>query len=667
MVPGSETAQADLAMRVLKRLSATLQDARLYTVEHPFTTKAIDLLLPIVQTYIDTHGALSVEVARAGFTLDFEGTLRRDDLITPVMFALYSRQVRRLSLLDGLIAEEVQHLLEALLTPRSAVRRLGGIGQMLWKRGVQHIALHEMIIPEEGLPVIEDEILEAVLARQNVLPESRDELRNLLLQREQSEQLFAAVVGRIRSGGTDASADSVFEALQAVDFIIAGALPRARTTMYDNLSWTIAHTAPPLGPALRALTVTRAADHPMAAEVLRAMDDRMLRGAVSEALALGGAERTVARSIALALRPHVMRVRTLLEGTPPLMGATTVREALAMATPEAATWPVHDYLPTGPSGAVLAGVTDDGVRAAALNDLVRLVRVVDLAEVHSVMLAIDRESGLLLRDGRMETLPRVAIEINRIAAERPEAADFSSWLNGLTIRELTIRLLNAMADRRDEQTWEWPYFLELRDDLTPVLLEQLEREDSLSVRRIIVSVLSRVAADRPSVLLAKLSDPRWYVVRNITGILGEIRDPATLRHLRRSLLHPEFRVRREAMRALAEWGTDDAIELLAEALTDQDLETRRAAAGWLGASRRPAAAQALLQRLRRPDVFLRDLEFRKAAVTALGGTGDRGALPFLRRLARSPLASISRRHRALAAVAQQAISALATGKTGDPA
>lgn len=150
--PGDEIGRAGLAVQALKRLAAAFRAARLYHSEAA-TSEAVRHFLQLHARYAERFGPLTIEVARSSFILDFEGTERTHDLITPLAQSLHARWIRQLSVLPGVLPGEIQHLLDALTAPRATVRLAGGVGHLLRERGATRIALDETAAPDESPPI----------------------------------------------------------------------------------------------------------------------------------------------------------------------------------------------------------------------------------------------------------------------------------------------------------------------------------------------------------------------------------------------------------------------------------------------------------------------------------------------------------------------------------
>ncbi len=144
--PGDKVGRADLAVRALKRLAAAYQAIRLYRADAS-TREPIRQCIELLTRYTERYGPLTGRVTRSSFILDAERTELKDDLIAPLAQSLHSRLIQRVSLLPGVSAADLQHLLATLTTSREAVLRAGGVDRMLAARGVTRVALEVTPVP----------------------------------------------------------------------------------------------------------------------------------------------------------------------------------------------------------------------------------------------------------------------------------------------------------------------------------------------------------------------------------------------------------------------------------------------------------------------------------------------------------------------------------------
>jgi HEAT repeat protein len=191
------------------------------------------------------------------------------------------------------------------------------------------------------------------------------------------------------------------------------------------------------------------------------------------------------------------------------------------------------------------------------------------------------------------------------------------------IEELVQRLGKVRSE--EERTGLRSTLLHIGADTVTPLVRELVAATDVSARRAYRDAL--VALDHVGVPLLEdmVGDERWFVVRNMVGILGEIRSADAVEHFRRTIEHSDARVRRETVLALSKVGGEDAVPLLARGLNDPESALRGAAALGLGLTKLSVAVGPLLNRLPQES----DPEVEVEIVRALGRVGDPRAVPVL--------------------------------------
>lgn len=184
------------------------------------------------------------------------------------------------------------------------------------------------------------------------------------------------------------------------------------------------------------------------------------------------------------------------------------------------------------------------------------------------------------------------------------------------VNELVLRLGRARSEA--ERAAHRSTLLHLGAEVVTPLVRELTAATDLSARRAYRDALVALDAVGVPLLEDMVGDQRWFVVRNIVGILGEIRSADALVHFARTILHPDARVRRETILALSKHGDEQAVPLLVKALADREASLRAAAALGLGLTKSAAAALPLLQRLGQEN----DVEATVEMIRALGRIGD---------------------------------------------
>jgi tetratricopeptide (TPR) repeat protein len=167
-----------------------------------------------------------------------------------------------------------------------------------------------------------------------------------------------------------------------------------------------------------------------------------------------------------------------------------------------------------------------------------------------------------------------------------------------------------------------------RNSLQP-LIKLLGELKNSKTRRVLCDSLSEIGKNAIEIIAPFIDDKRWYLVRNITYILGRIGKEQAFPYLQKSFNHNETRVRREAIQALGLIGGPKAVGLLTRALTDIDVRIRAMAAINLGKIGKTSALASLLELVQSKDFAKKDPTEIKAFFDAIGMIGSNEATPVL--------------------------------------
>lgn len=164
------------------------------------------------------------------------------------------------------------------------------------------------------------------------------------------------------------------------------------------------------------------------------------------------------------------------------------------------------------------------------------------------------------------------------------------------------------------------------------LLDCLAEEETMSLRRFMMDrVLAFGEAARPA-LLERLSDNRWYVLRNIIVMLRSLAPGQETDRLRPLLKHANAKVRQEALKSLLLAGDPIAQRQVMRDLDSTDRETQLAALNLVDRSSPPEMVTKLVQLLSNGGYTPVEYELKAACVQALAETGRAEALPELSKL-----------------------------------
>ena len=152
------------------------------------------------------------------------------------------------------------------------------------------------------------------------------------------------------------------------------------------------------------------------------------------------------------------------------------------------------------------------------------------------------------------------------------------------------------------------------------------------LRAAATTALSYLCSDEPRLLARFLEDKRWYVVRNVVFVLGQIGGPEVVSMLANTAHHPDMRVRRSMVHALGQSPVPLRLPLLLELLDSTDVQTVSATLAMLGRGSDPRVTAALLDCISATDFESRPDEVKVALVGALGEAAAAVVVPVLDQL-----------------------------------
>jgi hypothetical protein len=155
------------------------------------------------------------------------------------------------------------------------------------------------------------------------------------------------------------------------------------------------------------------------------------------------------------------------------------------------------------------------------------------------------------------------------------------------------------------------------DWLNLVLAESQNRRN----RRVFAETIADMCRANPERLEPWLSDPRWFVVRNVVHILGWIGGNSIVGLLQGAMRHPDARVRQEVVAALGQVDVRVARPLLVRMLDGADTRMLSAVLHQLSAARDVRVARLLISYLQAEGFDERPIEEKRAIYSALSAAG----------------------------------------------
>jgi hypothetical protein len=156
------------------------------------------------------------------------------------------------------------------------------------------------------------------------------------------------------------------------------------------------------------------------------------------------------------------------------------------------------------------------------------------------------------------------------------------------------------------------------------------------LRAAMCTALAYMCEDEPELLAPYLLDMRWFVVRNVVFILGQIGGSKVSEMLQTAANYPDIRVKRAVVHSLGAVRHLERYAVLLNLLDTDDSQLLAGALAMLTRDRNhPEVARCLLNRVAAPDFHARSEECQRALVHALGEVADEGTVSDLEQLLNS--------------------------------
>ena len=191
-------------------------------------------------------------------------------------------------------------------------------------------------------------------------------------------------------------------------------------------------------------------------------------------------------------------------------------------------------------------------------------------------------------------------------------------------------IINALNDRKDMEFSSVEHYLSLlNSNVISSMIEMLRHLRFFPARRMVCEVMAHVGKDRVQMVGEGVFDSRWYVVRNVSIVLGKIGKSECVEFLKSAMGHSDSRVRREAVRSLIGIEGQEAGEVLLLALNDSENMLRSMGIRALTQRGDIRAARFLMQMVQDKKFKERPSEERKLILDALAHLGRDKAIPVL--------------------------------------
>jgi HEAT repeat protein len=372
----------------------------------------------------------------------------------------------------------------------------------------------------------------------------------------------------------------------------------------------------------------------------------ILNRGVKEIQDEGGLERVM-------IRERISRIwanRVDYEGlTAMLKTEETEEESLEEAKPIAADGPLD-----------LPEETED---ARAIETLLAMIeREMDPSRYRDHVAALARTLLAMEMDRRFAYAAR-ALEVLATHIERPpgqsgEIAEHArAGIQDIATEDLIVCAVGRLQDHSGRGRKEAEAILvAVGERAVAPLLVALSEGEELFARKAIVDVIIRIGRPAVPAILDNLNDHRWYVVRNMIAILGSLRLPDLAPHIAGILEHPDLRVKREAIKALARLPHPTSTAALGRLCFFPDETVALTATAALSSKREDEAVLVLYRRVVQKRIFYPRYRLAHEAIDALRAVGTDAAVTALENILRAKVFWETQRFRAMKVHALRSLS-----------
>jgi HEAT repeat protein len=656
--------------RALRELSTATKVVSFYPPEHPAVRVAVDRFLSTITGLLATQAEIELGFAEAGVLHGGEFLPDNDRTLQTFAAFLLNRGVARLTLRRGLEAETFTSFLRFLSSEPARISQEGGLARFLESRGIHTLQVAEIDL--EKLLASESEGVDPEV------PEGDKGAWKRIIGdflRSPGDRATEGIKSLIQTLANDGA--KLQELMQELGAESSRDLPRLMGRLAEEVKKEFPETVEPflsrLGESLLQLPSRLRMDlvlhkiplsdgtSDLMQEVCGKMTDPMIVEMVASFLETEG--QLSPRLFAVCTKVFAARGRTAPYFGPvtaflqrqagsaelgriwqSLQGLLVESDQDYLSDTYRATLDTISRQPGELDAAVLNALaaapgyadafTPEGIASHACRVVLHaLDSGLDESQTDSLRDDIDRR---VRRMSGRACLPLLS-EAVRVLSEPRESDLMAPTRAALDHRlksaaEQMVKIFRDEFERlsEEERAREIRSFKELGGLAAQALLDGLAVEENWEIRKGLLSALTAVGRPAVPLLLKRLGDPSWYLVRNVALLLGQIGGQSLVEPLAGLLQHDEPRVRREAAGSLGKIGGPRAVGHLRRAVLDSEVGT--VAARVLGEIDRENTVAMFTKRLSRTGLLIFDDAPVREAIAVLGEMEAAEAVPLLSRI-----------------------------------
>ncbi len=637
----------------IRSMASAIRAVKLYPSNNPVYSQTVSKSFHSLDKFLKTSPELCISLQKSGFLHNNIPVEKDAHLHRTIADGLFHKGLREITFMQGLSETELKNFFNVVSLSQDEINMGGGIGSLLWEKGVTRVKVKDASLEQVILKSISPgAVYEEAEGASKSLSEVREQLkgkdilisgRRVMLSDISSDPAAFGAMMIEAAGQGGVSSEATYERLFEAYREAGSQLTKTPAQVQDHIFDAMAESIISMEPAYREGVVAKKLYIELdKGEMQRQMKD------VLEQLPHGLTEMTSARFARSWTAPQVstllkkaVRSATYSAAVPQAGRALpqdlhAISKEMSEYTPEEMEF-LRKIGDAGPEKGMVDSIVHTLIQILPMSQYSarpqphdkteeQFSRVVGLLE-EMLSALLDRKDYALaasvLRAFQMQAEPRFRQRL----ADAVKRAGEKKRIAGL------VDDIRAASKDSSEYHAIYSYLSLLDREATPLLLEMLAEEEDRSIRRLLIQILKDLGKNQIAMLGERLSDERWYFVRNIVGILGESKKEDVIGHLEKVADHNNFQIRHEVVRALVTIGGRKAAELMTRFLKDKDIDIQFMAVRGLGMLQAAGEkeSQALMAFLKTSGIKGIEHELKKEAIETLGKIGSPASVQFLKK------------------------------------
>lgn len=706
-----------LLEEVVKKLNLSMRNITLYPSNHPTILPSMNSLRVSIDCLLETKDSFTLGISKDKILIDGKSSFKNSEILSNFAQDLHKLRIATITFHKGLETEEIRNFIEIITTDPKLFSE-GSVVKTISESKISHISATEIdyqkilrpgedISEEKSEEEREEEIWKSLINNlTDEVSEFSEKESNLLFKivenPEKINNLIEKVIGS--SEGTkeektsfvSSQAKMALRIMQKLGNNPAFTSAENQSTLKENLAKVYSDFPPELRFMIAETKLPLARGE---VDIIESISPELSSSTISEIVAVALADRGMStKKIAKVfsrLSPNTSERGQILPMIKQKLRKTeiggqgyslevwqSIEKIFLEKSEEDFMSPMYqetldDLSSEEPSTKEIAepeelkiylkSIKEEKIHERTIAVLLNLLELeTNLEEYRELAVNIKEKTKDLLFSKQYESVEQILDMFSKHISpdgNRPvEQQDCAKEImESLVDAEMIKNLINSLYDP-NKQKAATTTLLQIGKKAVEPLIETLIQEEERLKRRIIVNTLISIGGFATSELVKKLSDGRWYVIRNMLTILAEIKDKTTVTHISSVITHTELRVRKEAVRALTKIGGPQANKFLLTTLNDPEEEIVHLTARYLGSIKDTQAVPMLLKIIRKRNFWGQNNQSIKRAIKALGDIGAKESVPSLIKLFKKNVWFVKEKHDEIKVASASALKQIGTSE-----